>query len=149
MFDRWYDELRIGDRRSFRGVTITEAHIVGFAGVTGDHYPLHVDAEYARATRYGQRIAHGFLVISCSAGLFPMEDQRIVAFYGMDAVRFCAPTFIGDTIHPDMEVVAKRDKDPGGVVSVRNEIINQRGELVCTSILHILAARRPTPMTSR
>src|SRR3954469_5512810 len=104
MFDKFYDELEVGDARTFRGVTITEAHILGFAGVTGDHYVLHTDAEYAKTTPFGQRVAHGLLVLSCGAGLIPLEADRVVAFLGMTDVRFSAPTFIGDTIHPEMEV---------------------------------------------
>jgi 3-hydroxybutyryl-CoA dehydratase len=142
MFDHYYDELDVGDRRIFRGVTITEAHIVGFAGVTGDHYPLHMDAEFAAKSRFGQRIAHGFLVLSSSAGMFPMEPGVVVAFYGMDSVRFLAPTFIGDTLHAEMEVIEKRDKGEGGVVSVRLEMHNQRNEIACVATMHVLCARR-------
>lgn len=147
MFDRWYDELQVGDRRSYRGVTITESTVYAFAGVTGDHYPLHVDAEFAASSRFGQRIAHGFLVLSASAGLFPMEPGVVVAFYGMDDVRFLHPTFFGDTLHPEMEVVALRDRGAGGVASVRLEMVNQRGEVACVATMHVLLARRPTGST--
>lgn len=143
MFDRWYDELEVGDRRSYRGVTITEATVYGFAGVTGDHYPLHVDAEFAAASRFGQRIAHGFLVLSASAGLFPMNPGVVVAFYGMDGVRFLHPTFFGDTLHPEMEVVGLRDHPAGGVASVQLEMVNQRAEVACVATMHVLLARRP------
>ena len=143
MFDRYYDELNVGDRATYRGVTVTEAHVVGFAGLVGDHYPLHVDEEFARASRFGQRIAHGFLVLSACSGMFPMTPGVVVAFYGMDDVRFLAPTYIGDTLHCDQEVVAKRDKGEGGVVSVRTTMVNQRDENVCVATLHILTAAKP------
>lgn len=144
MFDSYYDEMSVGERRAFRGVTITEAHILGFAGVTGDHYVLHTDAEYARTTPFGQRIAHGLLILSCGAGLIPLEPGRVVAFLGMEKVRFLAPTFIGDTIHPVMEVLGKADRGPGGVVRLHEEIRNQRDETVISAEIDVLVARRPT-----
>ncbi|MCZ7526618.1 MAG: MaoC/PaaZ C-terminal domain-containing protein [Acidimicrobiia bacterium] len=117
--------------------------MLGFAGVTGDHYVLHTDEEYAKTTPFGRRIAHGLLVLSCGAGLIPLEPGRVVAFLGMDQVRFTAPTFIGDTIRPEMEVVAKKDREPGGVVTVEETIRNQQGEVVCSATIQVLVARRP------
>lgn len=142
MFDRFYDELNVGDRREFRGITVTETHIVNFAGVTGDHYVLHTDAEYARTTPFGQRVAHGLLVLSLGAGLIPLEPDRVIAFLGMEEVKFLAPTFIGDTVHPVMEVLAKRDKAAGGIVTIREEIVNQRGETVIAARLQVLVANK-------
>lgn len=148
MFDRYYDEMEVGDHRVFRGVTISEAHLLGFAGVTGDHYVLHTDAEYAATTPFGQRVAHGLLVLSCGAGLVPLEPGRVAAFLGMDQVRFTAPTFIGDTIHPEMKVVSKRDSSAGGIVVVEETIKNHRGETVCTAVLQVLLNRAPTNDTT-
>lgn len=142
MFDRYYDELSMGDRRIFRGVTITEAHVVTFAGVTGDNYVLHMDAEYAKTTPFGARVAHGLLVLSCGAGLIPLEPGRLVAFLGMDGVRFHQPVFIGDTVHPEMEVLDKRDKGDGGVVTLREQIVNQRGETVISAEITVLVAAK-------
>ena len=113
MFDQYYEEMQVGDRREFSGMTITEAHVVNFAGVTGDHFGLHLDAEYARTTPFKQRVAHGLLVLSCGAGLVPILPGRMTAFLGMEEVRFTAPVFFGDTIHPRMEVLEKSDRAPG------------------------------------
>jgi 3-hydroxybutyryl-CoA dehydratase len=143
MFDRYYDELEVGDRRIFRGITVTESHIVGFAGLTGDHYVLHTDAEYASTTPFGQRIAHGLLILSLGAGLIPLEPGRVVALLGLEDVRFTAPTFIGDTVHPEMEIVSKTDKEPGGLVIVDETIRNQRDQTVCTARLRVLLAASP------
>jgi len=145
MFDRYYDELEVGERRVFSAVTITEAHIVGFAGVTGDHFGLHLDAEYAATTQFGQRVAHGLLVLSCGAGLIPLERGRVLAFLGMKQVRFLAPVFIGDTIHPEMEVLAKEAKKSGGMVTILETILNQRGDNVITAELEVLVGSRPSP----
>jgi 3-hydroxybutyryl-CoA dehydratase len=143
MFDRYYDELEVGDKRVFRAMTVTEAHIVGFAGVTGDHYVLHTDAEYAKRSPFGQRVAHGLLVLSLGAGLIPLEPGRVAALLRLEDVRFLAPTFIGDTVHPEMEVVSKTDRAPGGLVVVDEMIRNQRDDVVCTARLHVLVAARP------
>jgi acyl dehydratase len=137
VFDRYYDEMTIGDRREFSAVTITETHVVNFAGVTGDNFGLHMDAEYARTTPFKQRVAHGLLVLSCGAGLIPILPGRMLAFMGMDEVRFRAPVFIGDTVHPVMEILDKHDKSPGGVVTIRESILNQRDELVIDATIRI------------
>jgi acyl dehydratase len=143
MFDRYYDELEIGDRWEFTGLTITETHVVNFAGVTGDHFGLHMDAEYAKSTPFKQRVAHGLLVLSCGAGLIPLLPGRVLAFLGMEEVKFRAPCFFGDTIHPVMEVLEKKDKAPGGVVTVGEEILNQRGEVVVSARIRIWAGSAP------
>jgi 3-hydroxybutyryl-CoA dehydratase len=144
MFDKYFTEYEVGERRSFPGYTITESHVVAFAGLVGDHYPLHMDAEYARASRFGQRIVHGFLVLAASSGMFPLAPGKVVAFYGMDGIRFLAPTFFGDTLRCEHEVIDLRQKDDrAGVVSVRQMICNQRNEDVCVATLHILVACGP------
>jgi 3-hydroxybutyryl-CoA dehydratase len=137
VFDKYYDEMSVGDRREFSAVTITETHVVNFAGVTGDQFSLHMDAEYAKTTPFKQRIAHGLLVLSCGAGLIPILPGRMLAFLGMDDVRFRAPVFIGDTVHPIMEIVAKEEKTPGGVVTIDETILNQRGDVVITATIRI------------
>jgi 3-hydroxybutyryl-CoA dehydratase len=143
MFDRYYDELDIGDKREFTGITITETHVVNFAGVTGDHFGLHMDAEYAKTTPFKRRIAHGLLVLSCGAGLIPLLPGRVIAFIGMDEVRFLAPVFFGDTVHPVMEVLTKHDKTAGGVVSIQETILNQRAEVVISAKIQIWVGPRP------
>ena len=144
MFDRYYDELAVGELRTFKAVTITESHVLGFAGITGDHYVLHTDAEYAKTTPFGQRVAHGLLVLSCGAGLIPLEAGRVQALLGLSDVKFRRPVFFGDTIHPEMEVLEKRDGEGGGVVICKELIKNQRDELVCSAVIEVLVANRPS-----
>ena len=105
------DDLEVGDSFTTKGRTITEADIVNFAALTWDTYPLHVDAEWASKTMFGERIAHGMLVLSYAAGLVPMQPGPIVAFYGMEKVRFFAPTKIGDTIRVHVELKEKEERD--------------------------------------
>ena len=122
--------MEIGARWTSGARTITEADIVNFAGISGDFYALHMDREYAAKSVFGQRIAHGMLVLSYSTGLLDLKPGYVQAFYGMDKVRFVKPVFIGDTIHVELEVVGKKDREKGGVVTVKNEIKNQADETV-------------------
>ena len=74
-----FEELEAGQAFSTRGRTVTEADVVGFAALTGDWHPQHTDAEWAAGSRFGERIAHGLLVLSYAAGLVPLDPERVVA----------------------------------------------------------------------
>lgn len=143
MYDKYYDQVEVGDSATYGGVRVTEEYINRFADLTGDHHPLHVDPEFAARSRYGQRIAHGFLVLSLSAGMFPMNPKTVLAFYGMDGVRFVKPTYIDDTLRVRLTVTDKTDKPAGGVVQTALEMVNQRDEVVAVATMRILVARSP------
>lgn len=135
MYDKYFEYFEIGEKWKSRGRTITESDIVMFAALTGDYYPLHTDIEYAKNSFFGQRIAHGMLVLSYAVGLTKMDPDIIIANYGIDKLRFTAPVFINDTIHVEMEVIDKKDKGNGmGVVTVQQQIIKQTGEVCVTGI---------------
>ena len=143
LFARYADDLAVGDSFTTKGRTITEADLVNFAALTWDTYPLHVDAEWASKTIFGERIAHGMLVLSYAAGLVPMEPGPIVAFYGMDKVRFFAPTKIGDTLHVHAELKEKENRDDDHCLATfHNSVINQRDETVAKSINKVVLKRR-------
>lgn len=138
-----FDQLQTGARWVSRGRTITEADIVQFAGVSGDWFPLHTDQVYAAKTAYGARIAHGMLVLSVAMGLIPLPPEIILAFYGIDKVRFIRPVFIGDTIHIEMEVARKEPRDADrGLLTLLLGVKNQREETVAVSSPRILVRRR-------
>ena len=142
---KYFEDFTAGEIAVTRARTITETDIVNFAALTGDWYPLHSDAEYSKKGPFGERIAHGLLILSIANGLMPLYDMAIVAFYGMDKVRFTAPTKIGDTIHVELEVVEKQDKgDIGGVITLKEYVKNQRGETVALSTKKVLIAKRPS-----
>lgn len=142
---RYFEDFQVGDKIVTRGRTVTEADIVNFAALSGDWYPLHTNIEYAKETQFGERIAHGMLVLSLASGLFSPEyvlNMAFIAFYGMDKVRFTAPTKIGDTIHVELEVMDKQDKGKyGGVVSFRESVKNQKEENVALSVIKFLIAK--------
>ncbi len=140
---KYFEDYEVGDVFKTRGRTITEADIVNFCMFSGDWYPLHSDVEYAKNSPFGERIAHGLLVLSATSGLMPVTEMAIVAFYGMDKVRFAAPTKIGDTLHMEIEVLEKKDKgEPGGVITFQSNIKNQRGEDAAISIMKIFMAKK-------
>jgi 3-hydroxybutyryl-CoA dehydratase len=91
------ERFELGDSDSFTK-TITEADIVLFAGITGDTNPLHIDAEYARTTQFGKRVAHGMLTASLISTVIGTRLPGTGAIYAGQTLRFVAPVFIGDTI---------------------------------------------------
>ncbi|ATA60353.1 dehydrogenase [Geobacillus stearothermophilus] len=141
-FDRPFEQYALGERHRSRGRTITEADIVRFAGVSGDFYPLHMDQEYAKRTPFGERIAHGMLTLSAATGLWMMEPGVVLAFYGIDSLRFVRPVKIGDTIYVESEVKRLTERgEEAGLVTVHQQVVNQRGETVIDAVVHVLVAR--------
>lgn len=139
MFTKYLDQYEVGETWVSKGRTITEADLVMFSAFSGDWFPLHTDKEYAATTPFKQRIAHGMLVLSASTGLFQFGLDIVVAFYGMEKVRFVNPTFIGDTIRIEAKVLSLEEKAGGrGVITVLQEIKKQTGEIVISSTMKIL-----------
>ena len=136
---RYFDDFKMGEKIITKGRTITEADIVLFAAFSGDWHQLHTNVEFAKNGPFGDRIAHGFLVLSVASGLMGLEGMAIVAFYGMDNVRFVGPTRIGDTIHLEMEVPEKKERDEkSGVVSLKITIKNQKEDVLAVFIMQLL-----------
>lgn len=131
--------FKVGDKAVSPGRTITEADIVMFAGISGDWTELHTNAEYMKNSPFGQRIAHGMLTLSIASGLALRIKERqtmeVLAFLGMDNVRFVAPVFIGDTIIVESEIVEARpskSRPDAGILRFKNTVKNQRDEVVVT-----------------
>jgi 3-hydroxybutyryl-CoA dehydratase len=143
---QWFEDFAVGDRFRSPSRTLTDAHFMFFAGMTGDAHPLHYDDEYAKKTRFGRRLAHGLLLTSLTAvgasSLAPLIEDSIVAFVEQ-RTRFVAPAFIGDTIQPRHEIVALERKRSAGLVTLRVTLENQRGELVLEGEHRYLIAYRP------
>ncbi|MBI3824875.1 MAG: MaoC family dehydratase N-terminal domain-containing protein [Candidatus Rokubacteria bacterium] len=146
----YFEDCLVGDRVIGPARTITETDLVQFAGLTGDWNPLHTDAEYARGTEFGDRIAHGMLVLAVASGLLYRAGasaalpQETIAFAGVDRVRFVAPVRIGDTVHVETEVKEVREIDgERGVITASHRVVNERGATVLTFSGKILARRRP------
>ncbi len=148
----WWEDLKPGVAWRTSTRTITEADVVQFATYSGDLNRAHVDAEYAASLpMYGQRLVHGMLVLSYMAGLSTrtMAYQMLEpSLLGLLEVRckFPAPTFIGDTIAVDIEVVEQKEtsKSERGVVTFKRTAVNQRGQAVAECLVTQLVSRRPS-----
>ncbi len=143
---KYFDDYQLGDVFTTRTRTITEADIVNFAGLSGDFHELHMSEEFAKRGPFGRRIAHGALVFSISTGLVIQmgDSDHIIAFYGVDKLRFTHPTFIGDTIHVTKKVIELTPKDDmRGVVGFETQVLNQQGEAVVVYADKVLLKRKP------
>jgi 3-hydroxybutyryl-CoA dehydratase len=133
---RGFADVAVGDEFETAARTITEADLVNFAGVSGDFNDLHLDAETMADSAYGERIAQGALVFSVATGLIWQADvtgDALVAFYGVDRLRFRAPVFVGDTLHVELRVAETERRpdadDATGVVRFETEVVKADGEV--------------------
>jgi len=142
---RWFDDFKVGERFESPSKTLTDAHFMFFAGMSGDAHPLHYDDEYAKQTRFGRRLAHGLLLTSLTAvgasTLSPFIEGSIVAFVEQ-ATRFKGPAFVGDTVKPRHEVIALERKRSAGLLTLRVTLENQRGEVILEGEHRYLVAYR-------
>ena len=147
----YFEDYTVGSQRETSGRTITETDIVIHAGHSGDYFPHHVDAEFARTAPFGQRIAHGTLTFTIGIGLTASQINPVAFTYGYDKLRFPKPVFITDTLRTRITVKDKQE-DPKrkgfGRVIEACEVLNQRSEIVmyCEHIL--LVAIRPTTIAT-
>jgi 3-hydroxybutyryl-CoA dehydratase len=127
--------VAIGDATTV-AKTVTESDVYLYAGITGDFSPNHVNEEYMKQGRYGQRIAHGSLLVGfMSAAVAKMQIGRTVSL-GYDRIRFPAPVFFGDTVTTEYKV---REIDPQKRrVYAEVTCLNQRGEVVAAGV-HVRA----------
>ncbi|MGV9799621.1 MaoC/PaaZ C-terminal domain-containing protein [Mycobacterium sp. NPDC003449] len=131
----WHD-LTEGDQFVSGGRTITEADVVGFAGLTGDSSPVHLDQEFAAKTDFGQRIAHGLLGLSYAHGLIMgsgLFRDCALAFLGMSDWSFKAPILLGDTIHVAYRITglrSRRTRCDQGIATFEIEVRNQHDHIV-------------------
>jgi 3-hydroxybutyryl-CoA dehydratase len=148
--NNYYDDISVGDRFSATGRTLTEKDLDIFSELSGDHAALHTDAEWAAKGPFGQKIAHGTLTLALATGLeFSLlgnVDLKVIAFYGLDRVRFVKPLFIGDTITLEGEITSMEDKDEHrGVVTIHQEIKKQDGTVVAVLDKRLLLMKKSYP----
>jgi acyl dehydratase len=146
----FWEDLNVGFSYETASRTVTETDVVAFAAFSDDYNPIHVDAEYAKASPFGQRIAHGMLVASIVSGLNTrtvVNAMLVPTLLGLLEVTatFPKPTFIGDTLKvlisvTELKTTSKPDR---GLVRFRRSAINQRGQTVCVCDVLMLIQRRP------
>src|SRR2546425_11226047 len=116
--------------RATRERTITDDDIVRFAEVSGDRNPVHLDADYAARSPFGQRIAHGFLIGSLISAAIGMDLPGPGSIYLGQTLKFLAPVYIGDTVTVSVEVIKVREDKR--LITLRTDCTNQNGALVIT-----------------
>ena len=149
MSGRHYDEWRVGDRidHPIRR-TVTETDNLLFSTMTHNPQPLHIDAEAARASEFGQILVNGTFTFALMIGLSVGETTlgTLVANLGYDKLVMPKPVFLGDTLRAASEVVELRDsrsRPTAGLVTFRHDLRNQRDEIVCQCLRTALLHRRP------
>jgi len=149
-FRRHFEDLQISDSLLTHRRTVGEADIVAFGGISGDYFYMHFDEIAAKESVFGQRIAHGYFVLSAAAGLFVSPAPGpVLANYGLDTLRFVKPVAIGDTIRARLTCKRKTDRNKRdakgvgqGVVAWDVEVTNQNEEVVASYDILTLVAKR-------
>ncbi len=149
-FRKYFEELQIGETLITHRRTVTEADIVNFGCLSGDHFYAHFDELAAKDSLFGKRVAHGYFVISAAAGMFVEPSPGpVLANYGMENLRFVEPVGIGDTIQVRLTCKQKIKKDrrsedeqPNGVVVWDVEVRNQHDQPVAIYNILTLVVRK-------
>ena len=144
----FYEDFEVGQVIETRGITVTEAHVVAFAGLSGDFNPLHTDETAAAATPFGTRIAHGQLGMILAAGLINqtgIHAGTTLALLGYREWKFLKPILFGDTIKVRVTIENKREtkNDDRGILMRKIEILNQRDEVVQQGYADLMVKRKP------
>lgn len=142
-----WEDFPVGREIVTRSVTVTEAHVVSFASLTGDWYALHTDAVAAAAGPFGERIAHGPLTFALAVGLTyqsQLYGDAVLAWLGADQLRAHAPVKFGDTVRVHAAVTESRpaSKAGRGVVTLRYVVRNQADVEVMTCLFTVLMQSR-------
>ena len=149
----YFEDFELGMEIQTAARTITETDIVNFAGLSGDFNFIHTDAEGAKATPFGQRVAHGMLVASIASGLAVQHgfiDGTTLAFREL-TWKFTRPVLIGDTIQVQVKVIETKNMNKlgGGLVTFEARVVNQRDEVVHKGEWRMLIKGREEAKTRR
>jgi acyl dehydratase len=144
----YFEEFEAGQLIVSAGRTITEADIIAFAGLSGDYNQIHTDAEYSKQAPFGQRVAHGLLVLSIASGLAVQTgvmEGTVIAFREIDNWKFAKPVYIGDTIVVELAVKETKllRRIGGGSVLIEVKVKNQSDDVVMRGNWTALIASRP------
>lgn len=148
MAGRFFGDWAVGDRIEHEiRRTVTETDNLLFSVMTHNPQPLHIDAEAARESEFGQILVNGTYTFALMVGLSVGDTTlgTLVANLGYDKLVMPKPVFIGDTMRATSEVIAlkeSRSRPNAGIVTFRHELVNQRGEIVCARERSALVKRR-------
>ncbi len=146
----WFEDLQAGDWFETGRMTVTEAHIVAFAGLSGDFFDVHMDDEFAREQGFPGRIAHGLLGLALTDGLKNRAEARMMAIASLGwNWRFVTPIVAGDRIGARIRVTETRLSRKGqGIVTLHLEVTQQEGRVVQQGETTLMVRKRPEAGTS-
>jgi len=137
-----FEALEPGQEFTTRGRTVTEADVVGFASLSGDWHPQHCDAAWAEGSPFGERIAHGMLVIALASGLVPFDPGRVVALRRVADATFKRPVRFGDTLRVEGRIAdLGTGSQEAGLVTFAWNVVNQDDQTVCRARVEVLWRR--------
>lgn len=144
----YFEEFELGQQVLSPGRTVTEADVIMFAGLSGDYTTIHTDAEFSKTTPFGQRVAHGLLVMSIASGLAArtgVMEGTVIAFREITDWKFSLPVFLGDTVHIVLEVKEKKPlpRLGGGSLLIAVDVRNQDEKTVMKGNWNVLMSSKP------
>ena len=143
----WFEDFFLGERFVLPARTLTEKMFHGFAEISGELHPLHLDAEYSHERGHPGILAHGFMLVAqtvAGAVLFPFMVEELLVGLVDQASRFVRPAYVDDTVHPLLQVTELAPNTATGVVTLRSTVHNQRRELVMEGTQRWLLRKRPS-----
>lgn len=141
-----FDSLSVGQRFRSGERTVRDTDVIVFSALTGDWHPQHCDPEWAARSPFGERIAHGMLVLSLAVGLVPLDPERVLALRRVSDVVFKRPVRLNETVSVAGELTALRAIDEGaGLVDFSWQIRNQDDALVARANVQVLWRRSADP----
>ena len=143
-----FDALAVGACWRSPGRTLTEADLLHACMTSGDWHPIHADAVHAAGTPLGQRVFQGTYGLHVAVGMataFPPLAADVIGALGMSEWRYEAPLFVGDTVHVEVEIVAKRRTSDGsrGVIERRIRLLKHDGVLAQQGLMHTMVKAPP------
>ncbi len=150
MAGKYFEQLEVGAVFDHQpGRTVTETDNLLFSTMSMNPQPLHLDAEFARNSQFGQILVNSMFTLAVVIGLSVGETTlgTTVGNLGFDETRFPNPVFIGDTIYGHTVIKSKREsksRPEWGIVTFEHQGINQRGEVVCTCVRNGMLLKLPT-----
>jgi acyl dehydratase len=144
----YFEEFSVGQSVKTLSRTVSEDAIFSFAGLTGDYNQIHTDAEFAKTTQFGQRVAHGLLGLSIATGLIMrtgLLEGTVLAFREIQDWKFIKPIYIGDTIHALLTVAETKalPRIGAGALIASVEVRSQTDETLQRGTLNLLVLSKP------
>lgn len=146
-FGSWYEDYQVGDiYKHWPGRTVNEYDDTLFSMITMNHAPLHIDEHYMSGSQFGQRLVNGLFVISLVVGMTVREiSGKAIANLEYESVKHLGPTFHGDTIYAETEILEKREsksKNDRGILYVETRAWNQKDETILTLRRRVMIPKR-------